>query len=134
MAPESQEADNKMWHPHVEHVFIEIMLEEQLKGNMKNDVFKGPMWQTILTELNSWTGKAFVSKKVVQKNNRLRLKQYKWSQLLKHTGLGWDESTQTVTGPDELWAHVVVIRRVLMFIIFVTYCILLNWTIAYKLM
>lgn len=77
MAPESQEADNKMWHPHVEHVFIEIMLEEQLKGNMKNGVFKGPMWQTITTELNSQTGKGFVSKKVVQKNNRLRLKQYK---------------------------------------------------------
>ena len=29
-----------MWPPHVEHIFIEIMLEEQLKGNMEN----GFMW------------------------------------------------------------------------------------------
>jgi len=59
MAPESQEADDKMWPPQVEHVFIEIMLEEQLKGNMENGVFKGPMWQTITTELSSRTEKAF---------------------------------------------------------------------------
>ena len=29
-----------MWPPHVEYIFIEIMLEEQLKGNMEN----GFMW------------------------------------------------------------------------------------------
>lgn len=52
MAHESQEADDKMWPPYVEHVFIEIVLEEQLKGNMENGVFKGPMWQTITTKLN----------------------------------------------------------------------------------
>ena len=92
-----------MWPFHVEHVFIEIILEEQLKGNMENSVFKGPMWQTIITELNSRTEKAFVSKKVVQKQNKLQLKQRKWSQFLKHTGLGWDESTQTVLGLDEVW-------------------------------
>ena len=53
MAHESQEVDDKMWPPHVEHVFTEIMLEELLKGNMENGVFKGPIWQTITTELNS---------------------------------------------------------------------------------
>ena len=31
MAHESQEADEKKWPPHVEHIFVEIMLEEQLK-------------------------------------------------------------------------------------------------------
>ena len=93
MAHESQEANDKMWPPHLEHIFIENMLEEQLKGNIENDVFKGPMWQTITMELNTWTRKYFLPKKFLQKHNRLRLKQCKWSQLLKHIGLGWDEST-----------------------------------------
>ena len=69
------------------------MLEEQLKGNMPNDVFKGPMCASITAELNERIEKDFVFKQVQQKHNRLRLKQRKWSQLLRHTGLGWDEQT-----------------------------------------
>ena len=88
MAHESQKADDKLWSPYVEHIFNEIMLEEQIKDNMENDVFKGPMWQSITKELNERTGKNFPTKKVVQKHNRLQLQQRKWSQLLKHTGLG----------------------------------------------
>ena len=52
MAHESQEADEKKWPPHVEHIFVEIMLEEQLKGNMPSGVFKGPTWASITAELN----------------------------------------------------------------------------------
>ncbi|XP_030936760.1 uncharacterized protein LOC115962032 [Quercus lobata] len=109
MAHESQEADDKMWPPYVEHIFIEIMLEEQLKGNMENDMFKGPMWASITVELNQRTGKNCPSKQVVQKHNRLRLKQRKWSQLLRHTRLGWDKQTQIVTGLDEVWVNVIAI-------------------------
>ena len=65
MAHESQEVDEKIWPPQVKHIFIEIMLEEQLKGNMENGVFKGPMWQTITTELNTRTRKSFLPKKVL---------------------------------------------------------------------
>lgn len=101
MAHESQETDEKKWPPHVEHIFIEIMLEEQLKGNMPSGVFKGSTWASITAELNRRTEKDFVFKQVQQKHNRLRLKQRKWSQLLRHTGLGWDEQTQIVTCSDE---------------------------------
>ena len=71
MAHELQDADDKLWPPHVESIFIEIMLEEQIKGNMENGVFKGPIWQTMTQELNNRTGKNFTSKKVFQKHNRL---------------------------------------------------------------
>ena len=121
MAHESQEVDDKMWPPHVDHIFIEIMLEEQLKGNMENGMFKGPMWSSITIELNHRTGENFPSKKVVQKHNRLWLKQRKWSQLLRHTRLGWDEQTQTVTGLDEVWVNVIAVC-LLLFIIYMTYC------------
>ncbi|XP_030963485.1 uncharacterized protein LOC115984604 [Quercus lobata] len=111
MAHESQETDEKKWPPHVEHIFIEIMLEEQLKGNMPSGVFKGPTWASITAELNRRTGKDFVLKQVQQKHNRLQLKQRKWSQLLRHIGLGWDEQTQTVTYSDEVWQNVIAANR-----------------------
>ena len=88
MAHESQEADEKKWPPHVEHIFIKIMLEEQVRGNMPNGVFKSPTWASITNELNQRNGKDFIFKQVQQKHNRLRLKQRKWSQLLRHTRLG----------------------------------------------
>ncbi|XP_023904953.1 uncharacterized protein LOC112016657 [Quercus suber] len=111
MAHESQDQEEKLWPSHVEHIFIEIMLEEQLKGNMAKGVFKGSMWTSITTELNRRTGKDFILNQVQQKHNRLRTKQRKWSQLLRHTGLGWDEQTQTVTCSDEVWQYVVASNR-----------------------
>ncbi|XP_023929687.2 uncharacterized protein LOC112040995 [Quercus suber] len=87
------------------------MVEEQIKGNMENGVFKGSMWETITQELNKRSGKLLTTKQVFQKHNRLRGKQRKWSQLLNHTGLGWDEATQTVTCSDEVWEHVVAANR-----------------------
>ena len=79
MAHESQDADDKLWSPHVEHIFIENILEEQINGNMENGVFKSPMWQKTTQELNNRTGKNLTSKKVFQKHNRLWQKQRKWS-------------------------------------------------------
>nr|POF26915.1 protein alp1-like [Quercus suber] len=102
MAHESQDVEDKKWPPHVEHIFIEIMVEEQIKGNMENGVFKGPMWETMTQELNKRSSKLLTAKQVFQKHNRLRGKQCKWSQLLNHTGLGWDEATQTVTCTDKI--------------------------------
>ena len=65
MAHESQETNEKKWSPHVEHIFIEIMLKEQLKGNMPNGVSKGLTWALITAELNHWIGKDLLSKQVV---------------------------------------------------------------------
>ena len=93
MAHESQDADDKMWPPHIEHIFIEIMVEEQIKDNMENGVFKGLMWETMTQELNKRIGKNLTAKKVFQKHNRLCGKQRKWSQLLNRMRLGWDEAT-----------------------------------------
>ena len=109
MAHESQEVDDKLWPPHIEQIFIEIMLDEQLQGNMENDVFQTLVWESITKQLNTQTGKNFLTKKVIQKHNRLKQKQRKWGQLLNHTGLGWDELTQTVTGSEEVWANVVAV-------------------------
>jgi len=76
---------------------------------MENDVFKTLVWESITKQLNTQARKNFLTKKVIQKHNRLKQKQRKWGQLLNHTGLGWDELTQIVTSSEEVWANVVAI-------------------------
>jgi len=82
---------------------------------MEHIFFKGPVWELVTRALNAQTGN-FVTKKVIHKHNGLRQKQCKWSLLLNHTGLGWDEiiqTTQIVIGTDEVWGNVVVISSLL---------------------
>ena len=98
-----------MWPPHIEKIFIDIMVDEQQKGNMEHGTFKASTWLSITNALNEQTGKSFHPKQLQQKHNRLRSKQKKWSQLLSHTKLGWDETTQTVTASEEVWANVIAV-------------------------
>lgn len=74
MAHESQDVDDKMWPPHIEQTFIEIMLDEQVKGNMENGVFKMSVWESITRQLNTQIGKNLLTQKVIQKHIRLRKK------------------------------------------------------------
>ena len=109
MAQETQDVDDKMWSPHVEQIFIDIMVDEQQKGNMEHGVFKAKTWLSITKTLNEQTGKSFLPKQVKDKHNRLRQKQRKWGQLLRHIELGWDETTQIATASEEVRANVVTV-------------------------
>ena len=98
-----------MWPLHIEQLFIDLMVDEQQKGNMEHGVFKPSFWLSITKTLNEKTGKGFSPKQVKDKHNWLRQKQRKWGQLLRLTGLGWDATTQTVTASDEVWANVIAV-------------------------
>ena len=109
MAQETQDVDDKKWPPHIEQLFIDLMVDEQQKGNIEHGVFNSSFWLSITKTLNEKTGKGFSPKQVKDKHNRLRQKQRKWGQLLRHNGLGWDATTQMVTASDEVWANVIVV-------------------------
>ena len=67
MAQETQDAYDKMWPPYIEQIFIDIMVDEQQKGNMEHSVFKGTTWLSIMKTLNEQTGKSFLPKQVKKK-------------------------------------------------------------------
>ena len=64
MAQETQDADDKMWPPHIEQIFIDIMVDGQQKGNMEHGVFKAKTWLSITKTLNEQIGKSFLSRQV----------------------------------------------------------------------
>ena len=55
MAQETQDVDDKKWPPHIEHLFIDLMVDEQQKGNMEHGVFKPKAWLSITKTLNEQT-------------------------------------------------------------------------------
>ena len=64
MAQESQNAEDKLWPPHIEKMFIDLMVDEQQKRNMEHGIFKGPTWLSMTNALNEQTGKNFRPKQL----------------------------------------------------------------------
>ena len=49
---------------HIEKIFIDIMVDEQQKGNMEHGIFKPTTWLSIMNALNVQTGRSFRIKQV----------------------------------------------------------------------
>nr|POE95372.1 hypothetical protein CFP56_22633 [Quercus suber] len=53
MAQESQNAEDKLWPSHIEKMFIDLMVDEQQKGNMEHGIFKGLAWLSMTNSLSN---------------------------------------------------------------------------------
>ena len=63
--------DTELWLAQMEKLFKDIMMEEYIKGNMPNGVFKRSTWNKLITELNVCANRSFNHKQVKTKFNRL---------------------------------------------------------------
>ena len=69
---EYDKKETSLWSALMVKTYIDIMVEEVNKGNMRNNVFSPKVWQAILQTLNTRTARAFDMKQIKQKFNRLR--------------------------------------------------------------
>uniref|UniRef100_A0A2N9GZZ6 Myb/SANT-like domain-containing protein n=1 Tax=Fagus sylvatica TaxID=28930 RepID=A0A2N9GZZ6_FAGSY len=107
MATELNDAeDQKLWPPQIEKLFIDLIVEECIKENMPDGVFKRFTWNIMVTKLNACANRSFNHKQLKTKFNRLRIRHRIFSQLLEHTGMGWNPVTNTVTASEEVWQNV----------------------------
>ena len=95
--------DAKIWPAKLEKFFIDIMVKEMHKGNMRRGIFKHITWCKILEELNEWGKQSFKLKQVKATFNRLRQKYCVFSQLIQQNGFGWDAETNTVITSHKAW-------------------------------
>ena len=86
------------------------MVNEVNKGNMDSGTFSTNTWKRILLEVNSQEKRNFNLKQFKQKFNRLCVMPHEFSDLLKHTGFGWDVETNTVHALEETWQNYIRVK------------------------
>ncbi|XP_004308208.1 PREDICTED: uncharacterized protein LOC101308913 [Fragaria vesca subsp. vesca] len=105
MASNEVEVDDKAeWSAKNEGKFIRILHEHVKKGDMQTSTFKKKIWNEISDELFAETTKRYLVPQLKSKFNRLRKKHREFSDLIEHTGFGWDPIANTVTASEEVWA------------------------------
>ena len=98
------DAEDKKWPEVIEKHFIDILLEEDAKGNMPQGQFKPGTWTAIMNEFNKRVAKNYSKAQLTQKYQRMKQRHRRFSQLIARTGMGWDPITCTVTASKEAWA------------------------------
>ncbi|KAH7851372.1 hypothetical protein Vadar_010656 [Vaccinium darrowii] len=104
--------DLKKWPENHTKEFILAMLEEQKRKLGPNSVKKVPFqesnWNRIVDDVARRTGtRRYTKRRLKGKNKRMKHLFNKFIDLMRKTGLGWDEELGTVTVPDEVWEDII---------------------------
>ena len=79
--------DGKLWPPLVGKHFIDVLVEEELRGNMPQCQFKTGLWTSIVCEFNLHGNKNYNKEQLRQKYQILKVRHWVFSQLLGRTGI-----------------------------------------------
>ena len=93
--------DRKLWPEAVEKHFIDVLLEEDAKGNMPQGQFKTGTWTVVMNEFNKYANKNYNKTQLTKKYQRMKGQHRTFSQLIAHTGMGWDPISNTMTASEE---------------------------------
>ena len=96
--------DRMLWLEAVEKHFIDVLLEEDAKGNMPQGQFKTGTWTVVINEFNKCTNKNYNKTQLTKKYQRMKGRHRTFSQLIAHTGMGWDPISNTMTASEEALA------------------------------
>ena len=96
--------DRKLWPEAVEKHFIDVLLEEDTKGNMPQGQFKTETWTVVMNEFNKRANKNYNKTQLIQKYQRMNGRHRTFSQFIAYTGMGWDPISNTMTASEEALA------------------------------
>ena len=82
MAASSNAEDWKLWPPPIEKHFIDVLVEEEAKGNMPSGQFKKGLWTVVRNKFNQRAEKAYHKDQLRQKYQKLKQRQRVFSQLI----------------------------------------------------
>lgn len=113
--------DTMDWSDKNENALLTIIYERVKQDVNAAPTFKPSDWKDIDEELFLETGVRYGSDKVKGKYNRLRIKQRLFSDLLEHTGVTYDLSSNTVFTAEDVWQmfyKVPIINPTLLFVFY----------------
>ena len=96
--------DRKLWPEAVKKHFIDVLLEDDAKGNMPQGQFKTGTWTVVMNEFNKCANKNYNKTQFTKKYQRMKGRHCTFSQLIAHTGMGWDPISNTMTANEEALA------------------------------
>ncbi|OWM86102.1 hypothetical protein CDL15_Pgr010926 [Punica granatum] len=90
------------WTEALENAFITILLEKFIRTH--TTYWKARDWEPMNKELEEqFPGTILDTNKLRQKLRRLRIQYTQFTELIAHTGVGWDETTNTVKTNADVW-------------------------------
>ncbi|KAH9734861.1 hypothetical protein KPL71_017538 [Citrus sinensis] len=101
MDPHDVDVEDKAdWSSRTENAFVRIVHDHKI-------------WTTISDELFEQSHKRFNVGQLKSKFNRLRKKHREFSDLVAHTGFGWDLISNTVTTSEAVWAEYIKVNSII---------------------
>ncbi|KAK0575135.1 hypothetical protein LWI29_034424 [Acer saccharum] len=97
--------DKAEWSTRNDVIFIRILHDHVKKGDLQTSIFHKRVWSQIVDEVFQQTKKRFTVLQLKSKFNRFRTKHHVFSDLISHTGFGWDHISNTVTASEVVWAE-----------------------------
>ena len=82
------DAEDRKWPEEVKKHFIDILLEEDTKGNMPQGQFKPGTWTAVMNEFNKRATKNYSKTQLTQKYQRMKQRYHTFSQLIAHSKMG----------------------------------------------
>ncbi|CAL8993958.1 unnamed protein product [Prunus brigantina] len=105
MASKNVDGQEKMsWPPRNETIFIHILHEHVKNGDLQTSTFIMKVWAEISDELYAQCGLKCTIPQLKSKFNRLQKVRRDFSDLIEHTGFGWEPIANTMTASEDVWA------------------------------
>lgn len=93
------------WTPAFHEIFVEVCLEQTLKGNKPGTYFNKEGWKNILESFGKKTGVRY-DRKQLKNHWDCVCKQWKaWCRLINCSSMKWDPETNTFGATQEDWAN-----------------------------
>ncbi|XP_031379775.1 uncharacterized protein At2g29880-like [Punica granatum] len=90
------------WSDEMEFAFINIMLEKLRRSH--STTWKKTTWKEITAEMvNLFPEQQLCLQKVKDKHQRMKTNFTRFSEIVRHTGVGWDAETNTITADQDVW-------------------------------
>ncbi|KAK8670310.1 hypothetical protein V6N13_105066 [Hibiscus sabdariffa] len=95
--------DTKDWPKANEVTLIQILVGKVREGKLQSSTFKKEVWAEINNEMHEAIGVDYGIDRLKGKFNRLRIKYRHFSELIGHTGVKWDVTSNTVHASQDIW-------------------------------
>ena len=103
MGGKGKDVDAKDWAKEKETAFIQLLIRKIREGKLQSSTFKKEVWSEINNEFRDIIGEDYGVERLKGKFNRLRTTYRHFSELIGHTGVKWDITSNTVNATQTIW-------------------------------